>query len=173
MLVQYLWLITFGFAGGYLGKCTKIPGGSLLGAMIFTAIGNSFILQVQILPEVYTFSLQILVGALVGQEITMKAAKEAKKIILPILISSGFLVITALVLMVFLNRFFNWDLTTAWLGTAPGRMTDMVIIADIVEANGTKVFAAHLMRHLFVIFLTPLILYLAKKIQKPEKDFPS
>ncbi|MFZ7104151.1 MAG: AbrB family transcriptional regulator [Peptococcaceae bacterium] len=69
------------------------------------------------------------------------------------------------------NFYFGWDQASAWLGSSPGRMQDMVIVADSLGAERTKVVAAHIARTFSVVFLTPVVLMIQNRFLKVQKNF--
>lgn len=165
MMMKYFWLLVCGFLGGYLGRKLKIPGGVLIGSMLFTVLGNLFFINVAYLPDAYSFGLQVMVGAMVGHQISKKMLLNVKSIIVPVIMSSFLLLFFSLIFMTLLHFIFNWDFETAWLSSAPGRMVDMVIISGTVGADSTRVLVTHIIRHFMVILSTPFVLLIANKLQ--------
>ncbi|ATW24425.1 AbrB family transcriptional regulator [Candidatus Formimonas warabiya] len=163
METKLLWLIAAGFLGGYLGRYSRIPGGVLLGSMVVTSWANAKGVHLSDLPFAYVLSLQVLAGALVGEKVTGRILKDMKEMMLPVFFLLTVVMASVLIVMMILYRVFGWDYITAWLSSSPGRMQDMIVLAGSLKADGAKVATVHLLRHLSVVFLTPLILLISKK----------
>jgi len=166
MLVKFLLLFILGFAGGYLGNYTRLPGGALFGAMIFTIVSNSLFIKQRELSYLYIFCLLVFTGALIGQDITKEVLKNIWQVMLPAGMITGFMVVFGILLMFIAGNVFHWDFATAWLAIAPARMQDMVILATSLKLDGTKVISAHLARILTVLFFTTTYLSINKKDDK-------
>ena len=170
MEIKIIWLIIAGLIGGYLGRYSRIPGGVLLGSMVLTSLVNAKGIHLINLPFIYIFILQVLTGTLVGQKVTGRILKDMKDMMFPVGFLLGIIMSVVIILMLFLHEIFGWDLVTAWLSSLPGRMQDMIVLAGSLNADGAKVATAHLVRHLAVIFVTPVILVISKKLKdKQEK----
>jgi membrane AbrB-like protein len=64
-----------------------------------------------------------------------------------------------------LQLFFGYSLVTAFLGTAPGGVTEMGLTAMMVQADLSVVIAYQMFRLFFVLLVVPLVLkWLLKKI---------
>jgi len=168
MEIKLLFLTIIGLAGGYLGKYTRIPGGVLLSSMILTSLINAKGIHLNSLPFIYVLSLQVLAGALVGQKLTTRILKDMKDIMLSVAFLLTIIMSSVFVLMLILHEVFGWDLVTSWLSSSPGRMQDMIVLAGSLKADGAKVATSHLVRHLSVIFLTPVILLISKKLEEKQ-----
>jgi membrane AbrB-like protein len=165
MFIKIILLLVIAAAGAASFKKLKVPGGALIGSMIFTLAANSLLIHYDELPNWFVFLLQVFAGIVIGQEIDKGFLSELKKTALPGVISSLGLIISALLLMAGLHRFCNWDLATAWLAMCPGRMVDMVLIAETVKADSFKVLLAHLVRQILVMIFTPVVLARGKAKQ--------
>ncbi|MEL7565908.1 MAG: AbrB family transcriptional regulator [Dehalobacterium sp.] len=165
MEIKLFFLTIIGLMGGFLGRYTRIPGGVLLTSMIFTSLANAKGIHLSNLPFVYVLSLQVLAGVLVGQKVTVRILKDIKDIMLPVCLILAVIMTSVIFLMFILHEVFDWDNVTAWLSSSPGRMQDMIVLAGSLSADGAT---AHLIRHLSVIFLTPMILLISKKIGEKQ-----
>ncbi|ATW27400.1 AbrB family transcriptional regulator [Candidatus Formimonas warabiya] len=161
-----------GFLGGVAGQKTRIPGGVLIGAMLFAASANFVGMPPASLPPFYNLSLQIMAGCLVGIGITTKTLKDLKKIVAPVLLNALIILTGGIVVAVVISHLFFWGRITSWLASSPGRMQDMVIFSDSLGADTTKVAGVHIMRTISVVILTPLILKGHDRLRK-QKNLPS
>jgi membrane AbrB-like protein len=153
-LLAYLGL---GLLGGLLGAKLKIPAGVLIGAMA-TIICFKILLKVHWeMPKSFTFILQVLMGIMVGAAFEPELVQVMKKIALPVIISCVVLVGTGVVLAIVFTRLGLLDIGTAYLGTSPGAMNVLVVLALESQAHPTLVVCFHFIRVVFVILTAPLI----------------
>jgi membrane AbrB-like protein len=157
-LKNYLCLFALGCLGGWLGIISKVAGGVILGAMVLTSLGNLTGLPARILPRGFSSWLQILAGLLVGTQMTVGellyiagALPELMAIIVSLMIAS----LASAWLLIFI---FKWEPATAWLSASPGRMSDMIILAQSLGARTDWVAGTHVARMILVIILTPIII---------------
>jgi hypothetical protein len=153
-LLGYLGL---GLLGGLLGAKLKIPAGALIGAML-TIICFKLIVKVHWeIPKNFTFVLQVFLGIMVGASFQPELVQTMKKIALPVIISCVVLVGTGVILAVVFTRLGMLDIGTAYLGTSPGAMSALIVLALESEAQPMLVVCFHFIRVVFVILTAPLI----------------
>jgi membrane AbrB-like protein len=80
-----------------------------------------------------------------------------KKIAIPVIISCVVLVGTGVILAVVFTRLGLLDIGTAYLGTSPGAMSALIVLALESEAQPMLVVCFHFIRVVFVILTAPLI----------------
>ena len=83
---------------------------------------------------------------------------QMKEVFLPALVSVAILLTVGIVVGYILHKVTGIDLITALLGTAPGGLADMTIIAASYGADTIVVASIHLIRLFSVIFLMPIII---------------
>ena len=153
-LIGYLGL---GLLGGLLGAKLKIPAGALIGAMLTIIFFKMFMRVHWEIPRSLTFALQVFLGIMVGASFQPELVQTMKKIALPVIISCVVLVGTGVILAVVFTRLGMLDIGTAYLGTSPGAMSALVVLALESEAQPMLVVCFHFMRLVFVILTAPLI----------------
>ena len=154
-LLSYLGL---GLLGGFLGAKLKIPAGALIGAML-TIILFKLITKVHWeIPKGFTFMLQVFLGIMVGASFQPELIQVMKKIAIPVVISCVVLVGTGVLLAVIFTRLGLLDIGTAYLGTSPGAMSVLIVLAMESQAQPMLVVCFHFFRIVFVILTAPLIL---------------
>ena len=162
---QIILTICVAIIGGLLGKISRIPAGTILGALLLTILFNLAWEQAYI-PTDFRPVLQMLSGAIIGSRIRKKDLLELKTLVVPGLIM--------LVSMIFINilfgylmfRFSNLDLATSLLSTAPGGMTDMALIAPELGGKTLPVSLLHLVRILVIYAIIPLVFSYLQRYQE-------
>ena len=153
-LLAYLGL---GLLGGFLGTKLKIPAGALIGAMLTIIFFKMFMKVHWDIPRSFTFVLQVFLGIMVGASFQPELMQAMKKIAIPVIISCVVLVGTGVILAVVFNRLGLVDIGTAYLGTSPGAMSALVVLALESKAQPMLVVCFHFIRVVFVILTAPLI----------------
>jgi membrane AbrB-like protein len=144
------------FIGGIIGMKLKLPGGAFLGAMAASAIFN-IVSSKGAIPYNLRLVAQIIIGGYVGLSFTKDSILQMKEIIIPIIAMVMGLFLTSILLGLFLHKVTNIDLLTAMLGSSPGGLTEMSIIADSYGADVSKVAIMHLVRLVSVVSFLPMI----------------
>jgi len=153
-LIGYLGL---GLLGGLLGAKLKIPAGALIGAMLTIIFFKIFMKVHWDIPRSFTFVLQVFLGIMVGASFQPELVQVMKKIAIPVIISCVVLMGTGVILAVVFTRLGLVDIGTAYLGTSPGAMSALIVLALESEAQPMLVVCFHFIRVVFVILTAPLI----------------
>ncbi len=152
--VWFLLSLAVGTVGGLIGHRLKIPAGPLLGAMVFTALFNLATDQVYVYGFVRTVLL-ILTGVMVGGHLTRRDVAQLRKIVLPTLIMLAGMVIMNLCCGLAIYLLSGLDLVTALFSTAPGGVTDIVVVSEEFGANTAYVAVLHFVRIFVIFFVMP------------------
>jgi membrane AbrB-like protein len=153
-LLSYM---TLGLIGGLIGAKLRIPAGTLIGAMLAIILFKMFTKLHWETPKNFTFVLQVFLGIMVGASFQPELMQAIKKIALPVVISCVVLVVTGALLAVIFAKFGLLDIGTAYLGTSPGAMSALVVLALDSPAQPMLVVCFHFFRVIFVILTAPLI----------------
>ncbi len=153
-LFAYLGL---GLVGGALGAKLKIPAGALIGAMLTIIVFKMTMKMHWEIPKGFTFALQVFVGIMVGATFQPELFHAMKKIALPVIISCVILVGAGVLMAVIFTRLGLLDIGTAYLGTSPGAMSALIVLAFDSQAQPMLVVCFHFVRVVFVILTAPLI----------------
>ena len=121
--------VIIGALGGYIGLRTHITGGVLIGAMLAVILAKSLMRADWHVPFGFDFSIQVLLGVLIGATYTPEVAKVLPRLILPVIVSTLVLIITGLMLSFLLHRLGTVDMATAYLSTSPGAMSALISMA--------------------------------------------
>jgi len=150
--------IGLGLIGGVVGLKFKIPAGSLIGAML-VIIAFKLITQMHWdVPKGFNFLLQVLLGIMVGATFQPAMIPVLKKIFFPMVTSTLTLVGTGILLSIIFTRLGILDAPSAYLGTSPGAMSALIVLALEGNTSPTLVVCFHFFRVVFVILTAPLFL---------------
>lgn len=153
-LFAYLGL---GLVGGALGAKLKIPAGALIGAMVTIILFKMTMKMHWEIPKGFTFALQVFLGIMVGATFQPQLLHVMKKIALPVIISCVVLVGAGILMAAVFAKLGLLDFGTAYLGTSPGAMSALIVMALDSGAQPMLVVCFHFFRVVFVILTAPLI----------------
>ncbi|CZQ99927.1 abrb duplication [Trichococcus palustris] len=143
--------------GGWAGIRFRVPAGGMIGSLVAVAIYNYFS-QMGYMPPNLKIIGQIIIGGTIGMNFNKNSLAQMKEVFLPALVSVAILLTVGIVVGYILHKVTGIDLITALLGTAPGGLADMTIIAASYGADTIVVASIHLIRLFSVIFLMPIII---------------
>ena len=127
----------------------------MIGSLIAVAIYNYFS-QMGYMPANLKIIGQIIIGGTIGMNFTKSSLAEMKQVVFPAVISVVILLTVGVIAGYILHKVAGIDLITALLGTSPGGLTDMTILAAAFEADTIIVSSIHLVRLFSVILLMPI-----------------
>lgn len=145
--------------GGVIGIKFKIPVGSLIGSMIAVAIYN-IVTSKATIPKSFYMGAQIIVGGMIGLNFTFETVYGLKKLLLPSIVLVIGLTVFSLILGYIIYKVTGIDLITSLFSSAPGGLTEMVIISDSYGAYTPTVALLHLIRLVFVVTFIPIAIRL-------------
>jgi hypothetical protein len=151
-------VLAAGLGGGLAGRALRVPGGSLLGAMV--AVGTvqlSSATTLQISP-VWALLGQILVGSAIGSTIDPQMLRSFRRVLVPASIAVAATVLSGVLIGVTFAVLGFAAPLTALFGLAPGGFAEMTAAAVALGASGPLVATMHLVRVVAVIVLLPVIL---------------
>ena len=149
--------LCIGTIGGLLGTKLRIPGGVLVGALLFVILFKLlFEINWQI-PRQFGFVLQVFLGVVVGATFQAEMVKVLGKVIVPVMTSTLVLVGSGVILSIIFTRLNLLDIGTAYLGTSPGAMSALIVLAIDSGTNATLVTCFHFFRVVFIILTTPFL----------------
>ena len=121
--------IGLAIVGGALGAKLKIPAGALIGAMLAIIVFKMTMKMHWEIPRGFSFALQIFVGMMVGTTFQPEMLQVMKKIALPVIISCVVLVGVGAIMAIIFTRMGLLDMGTAYIGTSPGAMSALIVLA--------------------------------------------
>ena len=135
----------------------KIPAGALIGALVAVIVFKLLARVDWEVPKGFTFALQVFLGIMVGASFQPAMLRVMGRVFVPVIASTLFLVGTGLMLSLVFNRFGLMDMGTAYLGTSPGAMSALVVVALESGKDATVITCFHFFRVVFIILTMPLI----------------
>jgi len=143
--------------GAFIFIKLKIPAGAFIGSMLFVAVFN-VLAGIAFIPTEASPFIRIFAGALIGSRMKKSDVIELKTIVFPaVLLVFGMLILN-LSLGYAIHRLTNLELITALLGSAPGGIQDMALIADDLNAEAAQVALLQTVRVLAILGIHPVIL---------------
>lgn len=160
MLERIVVLSTVGAGGALLARRIRMPGGSLLGAMLATGVVSLFLADSQPLPESFRWVALLLLGTYTGSTVDREVLVQIRRV-LPVALSMILVLIGAAVALgwVLHSRFAgDISLVTVILGTMPGGASGLSAVAFDLGAEVHLVASMHMVRQIMVFGALPLVL---------------
>lgn len=154
----WLILIGLGTLGGLAGARLKIPAGSLIMAMVTIIVFKMITKTHWDMPRGFNLILQIALGIMVGASFQPAMVPVLRQIFFPVLTSTITLVGVGILLSIIFTRMGVLDAPSAYLGTSPGAMSALIVLAFESGSSATLVVCFHFFRVVFVILTAPLFL---------------
>lgn len=131
----------------------------LLGSIVITSIVIRF-KQIKIKkPNVYlTSPARIIIGVTIGSAFTPAILAELHNYIYSLLFVIPYVIITALLGVVYYYRFLGFDKKTAYFAAMPGGVIEMVLLGEEMKANVAKITLVQASRLLFIVLSLPFII---------------
>ncbi len=158
MVPTAFWILSAALGGGLAGHALRIPGGSLLGATIATALTVNLADLPHDFPPLVLFLLQGMLGAMLGQCVNRRFWREILGIWRPSLVVVSIFTAAAVPFCFCLVHFSRFDPLTAALAATPGRIQDVIVLAGATGRDGVTVMLLHMVRQLCILVATPIIL---------------
>jgi membrane AbrB-like protein len=154
---KYLLVIFAGISGGLLAQRCNVPGGAVVGSMLFSGIVTLLLPNGIALPPKLGTAIQIMLGITLGLTFDRSFLALGARA-LPLAIFSTLVLLMVAVGMAFLaSRLGLVDFGTALFGFSPGGMSGMAILAQ-AEGQKTSIVAFFHLVRIFTLFLTvPLL----------------
>ena len=154
---------------GFIFMKLKVPGGMMVGAIFGAAILNLGFNRAFMPPEAKVLA-QMVSGAFIAVGIEKEDLKNVKKLLKPICILVGGMMIMNLVIGTIIYNFTSLDMKTAFFCAVPGGMTDVPIIAGEMGANSAHVALLQFIRMCIGISVFPaLIQYIGRNEEDVNK----
>ncbi|MBC7359733.1 MAG: AbrB family transcriptional regulator [Desulfacinum sp.] len=149
--------LVLGTLGGYVGMKLKIPAGVMIGAML-AVIAFKVATRVDwTLPRGFPFVLQVMLGITIGASFQMEMVRALTKVAVPVVVSTLVLVTVGMILAFIFAKSGIIDSGTAYLGTSPGAMSPLIVLALESGKDATVITCFHFFRVVFIILTMPII----------------
>lgn len=163
--------LVVGFAGGLIGLYSRVPAGTMLGAVLAVVSFKYYLNVSWATPKAYGFIGQVCLGVLVALTYTPGMVEKLSNIFMPMLFSTLMLIICGIVLAVVMVKWCSMDLATAFIATSPGGMSALVPMAVDMKVNPTLIASFHFFRIFLVVLTAPVIFKIILIIQKKFSGF--
>ncbi len=161
-LIDLPLIFILSFLGYYIGRFLSLPGYSIIGPMIISAVLHSFDL-VNLNPNVILIiSVQVYLGSNLGLYFKGITFNEFFGPIKAGFLST-FIALIPLTIFVYLLNLLNYDLLSLVLSYSPGGQAEMCILALSVGADMIFVSIHHVFRVFLVIFIASFLKNYLKK----------
>ncbi len=154
-LPQHLVVISVGLIGGYIGKISGLPAGTLSVSMLFVMIFNVNCSKIKLDKRFKNF-VQLFAGSLVGSTITIDIFLNLRTLFIP-----AALLILGYVVIVFIISWCIWktkkvDLVSAMFASCPGGASDMALVASDLGGDSPKIAIIQVARLISCYVVFPL-----------------
>lgn len=158
-ILKMIFTLVVALLGGFLFSIIKVPVPWLLGPLTFILIGSSIKRELFYWPSKIKSVGMILIGYTIGLALTGDAVKEIGKQ-LPYMFSMTTLLILLSALIAYaVAKLSKINYPTALLGSIPGGMTQIILMADEMKnVNLTVVTVTQTIRLLMIVIGMPLLL---------------
>ncbi|WP_017325316.1 AbrB family transcriptional regulator [Synechococcus sp. PCC 7336] len=166
--MNYLWTVLLALVGSAIAVKLRIPAGALVGSLLAVGCANALnVFSVPTPPQGTKFILQVGLGILLGATITSDALAGLRDLWRPALLCTSITLVAGIASGLAISRWLGLERLTALLGSAPGGMSDMSLIALDMGAQGPTVVLMHLTRMVSVIVVVPIVVKLAVRWGSP------
>ena len=166
MNTGFLLLIFCGAAGGWLFDVLRIPGGSMLGAVLGSMAAKLSGLSDMPTPHNFQLIAQIGIGIIVGNMLTSSILLEIKSMLPLMTVTTGLLLAAGFVGSWLVYRATGMDIPSAILATSPGGLNAVVGLAADMGNSAPAVMAFQMVRLYTVVLLSPLISWALRAVLK-------
>lgn len=156
-------LLALATAGGLVFHLYGVPAGAMLGALVFSGAACIVRNKTYLFPQKITSAAQIGIGIAIAQQFGPDQVEMLTNIrfLLSTVASTGFIIAGTLLLGFILQKMTGWNPLTCLLSTSAGGLSQMVIVAEEMNADSLTIGILHLARYLAIVSCMPfLITYL-------------
>jgi membrane AbrB-like protein len=146
-----------GWLGWRLFARLKVPAASLLGGVIAVGLARLLGAQFSYLPWFLQVALQVVLGTFIGLRFKKDTWPNMKRLGLPALIVSIWMLASCFAVGQVFQRLTRVSPVTAILGSAPGGVAELTMLAIDLDADAVVVASLQFMRLLAIIFVVPLL----------------
>lgn len=165
-IINVIWLFLIGIPGWLLLAKLKVPTPSLMGAIVSAGLFSILGWAPSCAPAGLKLLLQIVLGLFIGLKVTRESGRVFRSIAPLALLAAVWWLALPLGMGWLLSTFFGMDLATALLGTVPGGIAEMSLMALTLGADAAVVALMQFFRlGGILIGLPPLAAWLSKTFE--------
>lgn len=172
MSVNTLWFVLAVAVMLVLGPKLHLPTPYMLGPMLGAALLSVAGLGAPPLPHWSVLAAQVLVGAHMGVTTSLSSLDNWKKLLPYALFGAIGIVLFSLGTGYLLTLWHPMSLLTAFLGSAPGGMTEMGVTGAALGADLSIIVSYQMFRLLFILFISPYIVKGLLRLYRARTDSP-
>lgn len=165
-IASLLIYLVVGFFGGMLGLHSKLPAGTMLGAVISVMAVKCLFNADWALPRTYGFVCQVMLGVLVASTYSPGLLRNLGGLLWPMVFSTVGLILCGIVIAAILAKIYPMDSATAYIATSPGGMSALVPMAADIEVNPALIAGFHFFRIFLVVITAPVVFKIIKIFQE-------
>lgn len=155
---KMLLALLIGACGSILFINLNLPLPWLLGSIFAASIAMRFEkLPIQS-PKPFSQPARILIGLTIGSAFTPEVLQYLDIYFYSLLLVIPYTILTIICGMYYYYRFQGFDKKTAYLSSMPGGVIEMVIIAEEIKANISKITLVQSSRLFFIVITLPFII---------------
>jgi membrane AbrB-like protein len=159
-----------GLAGGLLGLYSRLPAGTMLGAVLAVVALKYYLNVSWVTPKMYGFICQVCLGVLIALTYSPGMFKKLGSLFIPMAISTVALILWGIVIALLLAKYWSLDLPTSYIATSPGGMSALVPMSVDMNVNPILIASFHFFRIFLVVLTAPVII---KIILVLQQKYPS
>lgn len=156
-LLGLLILFAIGIPGWLIFNRLKMPGAPILGSMLAVGICQIYGIGPATLPGWFKPVLQIVVGMFIGMRVTPDTRRQLKGMVPVALLVSGWWMVAALATGYLLYSATSLDIKTALLGSTPGGISEMGLMALSFGAHAPTVAMLQFFRVTIILVGVPTL----------------
>jgi membrane AbrB-like protein len=163
-------LIAGGLLAAFLFRKWKVPAAEIMGGILVAAVCNPLFLHLDIYPRLWQPFATWIVGTGIGCRITKESLRAIRRYIPVCSLLTLLLLTTGFLLGGLLYIITPLDLPTALLGTSPGGLDAIILLAGDINAQVPLVATMHTVRQILIMLTMPFIIRkIVKKNTKKEE----
>ena len=126
---------------------------SMTGVAVYNIFSNN-----AFMPVTLRQLIQVLAGALIGAQMTLKDFISLKDIVVPVIVIIIGFCLMNFILGLVIYKITDFSVQTAMFSASPGGMSDMAIIASELGADTPKVAVMQFLRLVSVVAVYPILI---------------
>jgi len=164
-LVDITVTLAVGLLGGTVAHRCKLPGGTIIGAIVAVAVLHVSMPGLEPLGPAFRTAAQIAIGCSIGVTLTRSPLRAVRTVLLPALLVIAVLLATSIGSAFAMAELTDLPLVTALFALAPGGASDMAAAALQLDADVGAIAAIHVVRQVgvFVLLVAAFTRYLTPK----------
>ena len=156
-LKDFMHMFAMGVPGCLVLRIFHVPSAAMVGAMLSAGFFAVSGWNVPGVPSGANLALQVVLGLFIGVRVTRETGAEFRKSAPAALMAAAWWLIFPMVLGALVTRWFGLDLSTSLLGTVPGGIAEMSLLALTLGANAALVALMQFFRLASVLVGMPFL----------------